>query len=196
MLSFSEACERNKSPILEVLLGVFARSRGVLEIGSGTGQHAVYFAGHLAHLQWHPTEQSAYLAALSSRVSAEPRPNLHPPIELDVHQSVWPEVEVDAVFSANTLHIMSFPAVQCFFEGVGRLLPTQGHLAVYGPFKYQGRYTSVSNQQFDQMLRRRDAASGLRDLDEITPLAAANRLRLVADHDLPAHNRLLVFVRD
>jgi cyclopropane fatty-acyl-phospholipid synthase-like methyltransferase len=196
MLPFSDACERNKDPILEVLRGVLSRSCGVLEIGSGTGQHAVYFAAHLGHLFWHPSEQRANLAALGERVRAEPRRNLRAPIELEVCQANWPAIEVDAVFSANTLHIMSFAAVECFFAGVGRVLPAHGHLCVYGPFRYQGHHTSPSNQQFDQMLRSRDSASGLRDMDEVKPLAAAHGLQLLADHDQPANNRLLVFARD
>src|ERR1700744_5118131 len=108
MLPFSEACERNKGPILDVLRVAFADRTQVLEIGSGTGQHAVHFAAHLVHLTWHPTEQISYLADLGSRIKLEGTHNLRPPTVLDVKQSIWPLRSVDAVYSANTLHIMSW----------------------------------------------------------------------------------------
>ena len=196
MLPFSAACERNKDPILEVLRICFARVERVLEIGSGTGQHAVHFARALGHLTWHPTEQLAYLADLTERVKLEGPPNLRVPTLLDVRQAVWPLRSVDALFSANTLHIMSWSEVLAFFHGIGGVLAPGGVLAIYGPFRYDGRYTSDSNRDFDMMLQERDPLSGLRDLQGITPLAAQYGLRLDADHDLPANNRLLVFSKE
>ena len=196
MLPFSAACERNKDPILEVLRICFARAERVLEIGSGTGQHAVHFARALGHLTWHPTEQLAYLADLTERVRLEGPPNLRVPTLLDVRQAVWPLRSADALFSANTLHIMSWSEVMAFFHGIGGVLAPGGVLAIYGPFRYDGRYTSDSNRDFDMMLQERDPLSGLRDLQAITPLAAQYGLRLDADHDLPANNRLLVFSKE
>lgn len=196
MLPFSAACERNKDPILEVLRLRFAGRTQVLEIGSGTGQHAVYFAGALSHLLWHPTEQLTYLADLAERVRLEGTPNLRPPALLDVRQAVWPLRSVDALFSANTLHIMSWPEVEALFDGIGRVLAPGGVLCIYGPFRYDGRYTSDSNQEFDRMLRERDPQSGLRDLHAVTALARQYGLRLDEDHDLPANNRLVVFVKE
>ncbi|HWX79178.1 MAG TPA: DUF938 domain-containing protein [Steroidobacteraceae bacterium] len=196
MLPSSQACERNKGPILEVLQIAFADRSTVLEIGSGTGQHAVHFAAHLTHLTWHPTEQLAYLADLSQRVKLEGARNLRPPTVLDVKQSVWPLRHVDAIFTANTLHIMSWPEVLAMYQGLGAILAAGGVMCVYGPFRYGGRYTSDSNQEFDQMLKERDPLSGLRDIEALTALAAQYGLRLAADHDLPANNRLLEFVRD
>lgn len=195
MLPFSEACERNKGPILEVLRVAFADRAQVLEIGSGTGQHAVYFAAHLAHLTWHPTEQLAYLPDLASRVRLEGARNLRQPTVLDVKQTIWPLRHVDAVFSANTLHIMGWTEVEAMFRGVDAVLSPQGIVCLYGPFRYDGRYTSESNRDFDGMLKERDPLSGLRDLTELCALAERHALRLRIDHDLPANNRLLEFVR-
>jgi SAM-dependent methyltransferase len=196
MLPFSAACERNKDPILEVLRVRFAGRTQVLEIGSGTGQHAVYFAQELAHLTWHPTEQLAYLADLTERVKLEGPHNLRVPMLLDVRQAVWPVHGVDAMFTANTLHIMSWPEVMALFNGIGTVLVPGGVLCIYGPFRYAGRYTSDSNREFDQMLQERDPQSGLRDIEAVRPLADQYGLLLVADFDLPANNRLLVFTKE
>jgi cyclopropane fatty-acyl-phospholipid synthase-like methyltransferase len=196
MLPISEACERNKAPILEVLRVALADRIHVLEIGSGTGQHAVHFAAHLSHLTWHPTEQLAYLPDLVMRVKLEGTRNLQAPAMLDVNQTVWPLRAVDAIFTANTLHIMSWSEVMVMYRGVGAVLSPGGAMCVYGPFRYEGRYTSDSNRQFDRMLKERDPLSGLRDIEAISALAAQYGLRLLHDHDLPAHNRLLHFIKD
>jgi cyclopropane fatty-acyl-phospholipid synthase-like methyltransferase len=196
MLPFSAACERNKDPILEVLRISLAGRSQVLEIGSGTGQHAAHFARALDHLIWHPTEQLAYLADLAERVRLEGSHNLRAPTLLDVRQAVWPVRRVDAVFTANTLHIMSWAEVTALFRGVGNVLAPGGVLCIYGPFRYAGRYTSDSNQEFDRMLQERDPQSGLRDIQAITPLAGQYGLRLDADHDLPANNRLLILTKE
>jgi cyclopropane fatty-acyl-phospholipid synthase-like methyltransferase len=195
MLPFSEACERNKGPILEVLRVEFADRSHVLEIGSGTGQHAVHFAAGLSHLIWHPTEQLKYLPDLAARIKQEGGSNVRPPSVLDVRQAIWPMRSADAVFSANTLHMMSWSEVLDLFRGLGAILAAAGVLCVYGPFRYDGRYTSDSNRDFDRMLQERDPLSGLRDITAVTGLAAQYGLALKADHDLPANNRLLEFVR-
>ena len=196
MLPFSEACERNKGPILEVLKSVFADRTHVLEIGSGTGQHAVHFAAHLRHLIWHPTERLTGLADLAVRIQAEGGPNLRVPTVLDVRQPVWPVARVDAVFTANTLHIMSWPEVDVMFQRLGATLVPSGILCIYGPFRYDGRYTSPSNGEFDRALRERDPESGLREIGEVQALASGVGITLIADHDLPANNRLLAFVKE
>jgi len=193
LLPFSEACERNKAPILEVLREVFANRSHVVEIGAGTGQHAVHFARHLPHLSWQPTDRSEYLPGLVARIAAEGATNLRPPLELDVLQPEWPPLHADAVFSANTLHIMGWPEVEAFFHGVGRLLSGGGMLAVYGPFRYRGRFTTQSNADFDRMLRDRDAASGIRDFEAVDRLAARAGLELHRDVAMPANNQLLVW---
>jgi SAM-dependent methyltransferase len=196
VLPFSAACERNKDPILDVLRVALADRSQVLEIGSGTGQHAQYFAEHLTHLTWHPTERLAYLEDLAARVKLARTPNLRPPTLLDVCQSIWPLRAVDAIFTANTLHIMSWLEVQALYRGIGQVLIPGGVLCVYGAFRYQGRYTSDSNQEFDGALKARDPASGLRDIEAVTALAAQYGLTLRDDHDLPSFNRLLIFAKE
>jgi SAM-dependent methyltransferase len=199
LLPFSEACERNKHPILAVLAGYLAPSARVLEIGSGTGQHAVHFARHLPAVDWQPSDRDEYLPGLRARVAEEGTPNLLEPVELDVERpGDWPPVgRFDTVFSANTLHILSWPAVDKLFHGVGRLLPDAppARLMVYGPFRYGGRYTSDSNAAFDRMLRERDPASGIRDFEAVDALAALQGLKLAEDHAMPANNQLVVWRR-
>ena len=188
MRSFSEACERNREPILAVLKRVFAGRRRVLEIGSGTGQHAAYFAPELPHLVWQPSDVAANLPDIREWVAAPP------PLELDVERA-FPAVDADAVFSANTSHIMSWPQVEKMFAGIGALLPAGGVFALYGPFNYGGKHTSESNARFDAMLLHRDAASGLRDAEAIVALGERHGLALAEDNAMPANNRLLVFRR-
>lgn len=195
MLPYSEASERNKEPILEVLRTALADCRTVVEIGAGTGQHAVHFARHLPQVEWQPTDRAEHVPGLTARVAEEGTPNLRPPIELDVMQPYWPPLDADAVYSANTLHIMSWPEVEAFFRGVGRILGAGGVLAVYGPFRYAGRFTTDSNAAFDRSLRNRDPASGIRDFEAVNALAAAQSLELQADHAMPANNQLLVLSR-
>jgi SAM-dependent methyltransferase len=193
VLPFSEACERNKGPILEVLRPLLARCSSVLEIGSGTGQHAVHFARHLPHLAWQPSDCGEHLAGLVARVGQQGPANLRLPLELDVTQRTWPSVAADAVYSANTLHIMSWPEVEAFFSGVGQVLGPGGLLAVYGPFRYRGAFTSESNAHFDRALYERDPASGIRDFEAVDALAAAQHFELLADHAMPANNQLLAW---
>jgi SAM-dependent methyltransferase len=192
-LPYSEACERNKAPILGVLREILASQTRVVEIGAGTGQHAVHFAQYLRHLTWQPTDRSEYLPGLAARIAAEGTPNLLAPLELDVLLIDWPPLSADAVFSANTLHIMDWRMVEGFFRGVGRLLAGGGTLAVYGPFRHGGRFTSDSNAAFDRMLRERDAASGIRDFEAVDALAAEAGLEFQQDFPMPANNELLVW---
>lgn len=197
-LPFSEACERNKGPILDVLQRWLGHHAGVvLEIGSGTGQHAVHFARNLPRLSWQPTERLEQLAALAARIEVEGSCNLLAPVELDVEQYDWPcdRDSVDAVFTANTLHIVSWPQVQALFHGAGVVLRDEGMLIVYGPFRYGGQFTSHSNAVFDEALRSRDPLSGIRDFEAVDALAAAQGLRLVEDCAMPANNQALVWRR-
>ena len=187
MKPFSEASERNRAPILAVLKRVFADRRRVLEIGSGTGQHAAYFAPELPHLVWQASDVAENLPGIREWV-----PNA---IELDVDKE-WPQIEADAVFSANTCHIMSWPQVEKLFMEVGRLLPAGGLFALYGPFNYHGKHTSESNARFDAMLRARDPASGLRDFEAIDALARKAGMTLAEDNAMPANNRLIVWTRE
>jgi cyclopropane fatty-acyl-phospholipid synthase-like methyltransferase len=189
MKPFSEASERNRGPILAILKRVFKDTKRVVEIGSGTGQHAAYFAVELPHLVWQASDVAEHLPGIREWI-ADP-----PPIELDVDKP-WPAVEADAVLSANTCHIMSWPQVERMFAGIGRLLPKRGVFALYGPFNYQGKHTSESNARFDAMLRGRDPASGLRNFEDIRALAEAAGLTLREDNAMPANNRLLVFQKN
>ena len=193
-LPFSEACERNKDPILEKLREHFAAATRVLEIGSGTGQHALHFAAALPQLVWQTSEVPGQLDAVRAWLAARGLPNVLAPIELDV-RGEWPAGSFDAIFSANTLHIMGWDGVCALFRGVARCLAPGGVLAIYGPFNYGGRHTSDSNAAFDDLLRRRDPASGIRDREAVEELARAAGLAPVADHAMPANNRLLVWAR-
>lgn len=195
MLVYSEACERNKDPILRVLAEALRDCRHVLEIGSGTGQHAVHFARHLPHLVWQPSDLPANLPDLSERIRLEGSSNLRMPVILDVRSHPWSIERVDGVFSANTFHIMDWDSIEHFFRGVGQTLQPGGVLCVYGPFRYGGRYTSASNAAFDRELRVHDPDSGIRDFEAVNDLAQAQGLELVTDHAMPANNQTLVWRR-
>ena len=193
-VSFSQACENNKGPILAVLQPAFTHCQRVLEIGSGTGQHAVHFATHMPHLFWQCSDLPVHHSAIRERLISAGRENIATPIALDV-AGPWPEDLFDAVFTANTLHIMGWPEVEQFFAGVGRILPKGGVLAVYGPFNYNGAYTSDSNARFDEWLKKRDSKSGIRDVEAVHQLASNIGLQRQGDHTMPANNRCLVWVR-
>ena len=194
--SVSDAADRNKAPILQIIAAEFAHTRRVLEIGSGTGQHALHFAAHLPHVSWQPSDTGEYLRALSERLRNEGGTNLREVIELDVRMNPWPVDSVDGIFSANTLHIMSWSSVHDFFRGVGDVLGKPGVLCIYGPFRYGERYTSQSNVKFDEFLRHRDPDSGIRDAQALDRLAQQHGLQLAADHAMPANNQLLVWKRN
>lgn len=191
---FAPACERNQGPILEVLRLHFADRHRVLEIGSGTGQHAVFFAPAFPAATWQTSDVAENLPGIRMWLDEAALPNLPPPLVLDVTDT-WPDVRFDAVFSANALHIMPWSAVERFFAGVGRVLEPDGVLAVYGPFNYRGTYTSDSNRDFDGWLKQRSALSGIRDFEAVDQLARSIGCQLVKDHAMPANNRLLVWRR-
>ena len=191
---FSLACEENQAPILAVVGPLFAKARRVLEIGSGTGQHAVYFATRLPHLIWQSSDVSAQLPGIRLWLAEAQRPNLPEPLSLDVTGD-WPAGPFDGVFSANTAHIMGAPEVVQMFLGVGRLLAPGGAFALYGPFSDGSRHTSESNARFDASLKARDPRMGVRDLDDLRVLADRAGLELRADHPMPVNNRTLVWCR-
>ena len=188
---FAPACERNKHHILQVLKTEFVNSTRVLEIGSGTGQHAVFFAKELTHLEWQTSDLKKNHSGILAWIKAEEVTNVRKPITLDVNQSFSQIPRVDAIFSANTLHIMSWPEVERMFGSIGKVLDINGIVCIYGPFNYKGLFTSESNRQFDKMLRNRDEQSGIRDFEKVDQLAQNNSLKLKHDYDMPANNRIL-----
>lgn len=189
---FAPSCENNKAPILEILLDAFSDRSLVLEIGSGTGQHAVHFAAALPHLHWQTSDLEENHPGIKLWLEEAALSNLYPPVSLDVTQPDWPE-GFDAVFTANTTHIMPWSAVIEMIGRIGQQLPTGGVFCQYGPFNYNGRFTSDSNAGFDRWLKEIDPARGIRDFEAVEQLANEAGLTLVADHSMPANNRLLVW---
>ncbi|WP_323846195.1 DUF938 domain-containing protein [Microbulbifer magnicolonia] len=186
------SCARNREPILAQLRRLLADSRTVLEVGSGTGQHAVYFAPRLPHLVWQTSDRAENLPGIRAWLAQEPADNLRAPLELDVDDD-WPSISVDTIFSANTLHIMSADSVRQFFHKLPRVLQPGGRLVVYGPMKIAGQYIGPSNADFDQWLKERDPLSGIRDLEWLDQLALAAGLEREELHYLPANNQLIVW---
>jgi len=193
MIAFSQACENNKTPILNVLHNAFQHCNQILEIGSGTGQHATYFAEHLTHAQWQPADLAENHESINHRVRAANLGNLRPAITLDLAENLSNLPNYDAVFTANTFHIVSWPLVQEFFNKLIDNAPTLKKVCIYGPFNYQGSYTSDSNRQFDLWLKDRDSQSGIRHFEDVLTLAQNSGLTLSHDHTMPANNRLLEF---
>ncbi len=187
------AAERNGQAILEIISIEFGACRSVLEVGSGTGQHAVFFARAMPWLTWQSSDVAENHPAIRSWIVDSGLENVTNPILLDVEQADGVDAEYDGVFSANTAHIMSIQAVQCMFDVVGRVLSSNGAFCLYGPFKMDGQFTSQSNEQFDRSLRGQNSAMGIRDLDELdgfAAIAAMNRERLYA---MPANNFVAVW---
>ena len=191
---YSDACERNRAPLLEVLRDHFADRRRVLEIGSGTGQHAVHFAAALPQLIWQTSDVAPSLAGIRLWLEEAGLPNLPPPIALDV-TGPWPRARFDAAFTANTLHILSWLEVRALFAALPAVLTPDAVLAVYGPFNYEGRFTSDSNAAFDAWLKQRSSASGIRDFAAVDELARSLGFTLVEDRPMPANNRALIWRR-
>ena len=188
---YAEACDRNRAPILAVIDPLFADCRSVLEIGSGTGQHAVFFAARMPHLIWHTSDLKENHSDIKAWLQDAELSNIPAPLELDVTQAEWPVVDIDAVFSANSLHIMHWNAVEKFFAGTGNLLQPGGKLVVYGPFNYYNQYTSDSNALFDVWLKAKDPQSGIRNFEDINELAVSAGLEFIEDYEMPANNRIL-----
>ena len=193
MKPYSESCERNQAHIIEILKPLFADRSHVLEIASGTGQHAVYFGQALPHLIWQTSELEENHAGIRAWLAESVLDNVLQPVALDVNDSHWPLDKVDAVFNANTVHIVSWQEVERMFENIGRVLEAGGILCLYGPFNYNGEYTSESNARFDDWLKGRDTKSGIRDFEAVNKLAEAQGLVLVQDEAMPANNRILAW---
>jgi cyclopropane fatty-acyl-phospholipid synthase-like methyltransferase len=192
MKQYSQSCVQNQVPILNIIKPLLTNITTVLEVGSGTGQHAVYFAKHLPHLIWQSSDQDQYLNSINSWIDDVKLDNTPIAIPLNVTNiDTWPSIEVDAIFSANTTHIMSWEMVVDFFQGVGKMLNPGGMFILYGPFNYNGEYTSQSNANFDLWLKDRDPNSAIRDFEALNKLATEAELILVNDYEMPANNRIL-----
>lgn len=189
---YSEACERNQEPILSILRTEFAANKHVLEIGSGTGQHAIFFAAHLPHLTWHTSDLPVNHASILAWQQEARLSNLLPPLALNV-AGEWPHQSFDGVFTANTCHIMAWHEVEKMFAGIGRVLCADGKLCIYGPFNYGGQSTSPSNARFDAYLKAQAPHMGIRNIEDIQELAAQQNMAKLADYEMPANNRLLVW---
>lgn len=185
--AFAPAAERNAAPLLEVLRPALRAHRKVLEIGSGTGQHAVHFARAMPWLQWQCSDVTAHLADIRAQLVAAALPNTPPPLALDVAEP-WPSLRCDAVFSANTLHIMSWSQVKALFRGLDTVIEPGGVLLIYGPFRQQAHPFAPSNAVFDAHLRAQAAHQGIRDLADVDALAAAIGLHREQCTAMPANN--------
>ena len=194
-LPYSPACERNKEPIFAVIEPYLERANMVLEIGSGTAQHAVYFAQRCEHLVWQCADQKHYLSGIAARLKACGLKNTPAPIELDVNTQSYSQIstQYDLIYSANTLHIMDAASVEQFFKGLQNISKPNATLILYGPFKKNGHFTSPSNAEFDASLRARGEGSGIRDLEWIQELAGNVGFALKADIQMPANNQCLLF---
>ncbi len=189
---FSQACENNKKPILEIIRSIWIAPTTVWEIGSGSGQHACYFAQHLPYLEWQPTEKKERIPGICLWQEEVQLVNLKEPLTLDVTDSIWPCQNIEALFTANTLHIMSWSEVKIFFQHLSLKLSPQAMVCIYGPFNYNGSYISDSNRSFDERLRSQNPLSGIRNFEDIMLLASTSGLQIINDFAMPANNRLLV----
>jgi cyclopropane fatty-acyl-phospholipid synthase-like methyltransferase len=196
MKPFAESSEQNKMPIYAVLKRYYHDIETVLEIGSGTGQHAVFFAQQFPNLTWFTSDQAEYHGGIQMWRDESLLPNIDGPLLLDVNQTNWPEIRIDAVFSANTVHIMGWLSVENMFTGIGRVLNKGGFFCLYGPFNYDGKFSSESNARFDVWLKQRDSVSGIRDFAALQALANKAGLEFVEDIEMPVNNRILVWQKN
>ena len=195
MKPFSESCVQNQDVILKQLQSLCPRPANVLEVGSGTGQHAVFFAQHMAHLNWYTSDRLDYHPGIKLWLDDSQLSNIHYPIELDVQKNSWPDLLVDIIFSANTVHIMGKSEVEDFFYGVGRQLNEGGMFILYGPFNYNGEYTSDSNARFDIWLKQGSEKSCIKDFEWLNELAGQSNMKLLEDIQMPANNKILVWTK-
>lgn len=193
---YSAACERNQGPILEVFQKVILPTdRRLLEIGTGTGQHAVYLAPHFPQLEWYPTDLSVNIPGMKLWFEEAKIPNIQSPVRLDVGKDDFPKLKFDVVFTANTFHIMHWKECKSFMKLLGNRLREGSRFVVYGPFKYGGEFTSASNAEFDLSLKSRDSLMGIRSFEDVLSNMEKNGFELVEDHEMPANNRMLIFER-
>jgi cyclopropane fatty-acyl-phospholipid synthase-like methyltransferase len=190
---YSESCDQNRDPIYNIIQPLLKDKKNVLEVGSGTGQHAAYFAKRMPHLIWQTSDQQAYHEGIKLWLNDASLDNTPPPIPLDVSTDAWPKKNFDAIFSANAVHIMAWENVVDFFENAPKILNKNGLFILYGPFNYKQQYTSESNARFDTWLKQRDPNSAIRDFEALDELAHKTGMVLQSDYALPANNRILVW---
>ncbi len=190
---FAESCVQNQQVILDVLKKLFIEPAEVLELGSGTGQHAVFFAEHLPHLRWQPSDLADQHAGMQMWLDEVEHDRIKAPLVIDVDRGPWPLSDLGYVFTANTTHIVSAAQVESMFRYVAESLASGGLFAQYGPFNYNGHYTSESNARFDQWLKQRDPNSCIKDFETLQQLAEENNMVLYKDIEMPANNRILVW---
>lgn len=193
MKPFAESCETNKAPILAVIAPLLQSAQQVLEIASGTGQHAVHFAAAMPHLHWQTSDVVANHQGIQQWLDEAALANVAAPLALDVKRDPWPTSSVDAVFSANSVHIMAWDEVESCFAGIGEVLNSAGLFLLYGPFNYNGQFTSESNARFDQWLKQRNPHSGVRDVADLDRLATQAGMQRIHDYAMPVNNRILVW---
>ena len=193
MQGFSQAADNNKAAILAVLTEWLPQQAELLEIGSGAGQHAIHMAAALNHVHWQPTDRAQVLPMLTSNIAEYGTANIRRPTALDLATQAWPVQTYDCIYSANVMHIVSSELGENLIRGAARMLAADGLLALYGPYKYAGDFTTPSNADFDLWLKARDARSGIRDFEWVHDLAARSGLRLMADQRMPANNQMLIF---
>ena len=195
MKPYAESCERNQRPILEVLEQEFSDIRSVLEIGSGTGQHAVFFAARMPHLIWQTSDLAQAHPGILAWLQESMLENVLPPLTIDVTEDDWEVDSVEGVFTANTMHILSWHSICRMFDGFGKILAPAARVVMYGPFRFDGEFTSESNAAFDRYLRSRDPLGGIRDFESLDELAKQRNLRFRRNHSLPSNNQILVWER-
>jgi SAM-dependent methyltransferase len=193
--SFAPATERNSQPILDVIRHEFDTCHSVLEIGSGTGQHAVAFGAALRHLTWQTSDRDENHESINAWIEDVALPNVLKPISLDVLTAEMPLLSYDAAFSANTSHIMSFAAVEKMFDLVSHVLKEAGVFCLYGPFAQNGKFSASSNAEFDRSLRERDPEMGVRNLEDLDRLGLDGDLHRVRTYAMPANNNLVIWIK-
>jgi cyclopropane fatty-acyl-phospholipid synthase-like methyltransferase len=193
MKPFAESCAQNQQVILDVLQREFSAAQHVLEIGSGTGQHAVFFARGLPHLIWQTSDVDEHHPGIQAWIADEGTDNVRAPLSLNVENDAWPDTSFDAVFSANTVHIMGWPEVEKMFAGIGQALTNGGRFCLYGPFNVDGKFTSKSNARFELWLKQQNPKSGIRDQAALDVLAKTAGMSRTATHTMPANNNILVW---
>lgn len=196
MKPYSPSCDQNREPILSMLESLLSNSKTVLEVGSGTGQHAVYFGEKLPHLTWQCSDQAQYHGGILEWLNEAALSNVLPPLPLNVSEDNWPTTQYDALYSANVMHIMHWENVVDLFVSGSKCIHEGGLMVCYGPFNFDGKYTSQSNAQFDQQLRTGDPQSGIRNFEDLQKLADENSLIFLKNIEMPSNNRILVWQKN